>query len=120
MGCDFYTYYVLCIEYKKGNEYKVKKEEIEGPRERHYFWGSCLDYDEDFEDKNDYYERYEKFKRDQVENELKNYPRKVIFKDSKWLCLESSKEKYMNLCKKYNIPQNDVISIWKEAGFHFR
>ena len=120
MGCDFYTYYVLCIEYKKGNENKVKKEEIQDTRERCYFLESCPGYDEDFEQLNDYYERYEQFKRDQVENELKNYPRRVIFKDSKWLCLESSKEKYINTCKKFNIPIKDVISIWKEGSFHFR
>jgi len=120
MGCDFYTYYVLFIEYKKGKEVKLESQEIDGTRERHYFLGSCPDYDEDFENLNDYYDRYEQFKRDQAENELKNYPKKIIFKGGKWLCLESSKEKYMNLCKKYNIPQNVVISIWKEGSYHFR
>ena len=38
MGCDFYTYYVVRIEYKDGDKIEVKSEEIEGTRERHYFW----------------------------------------------------------------------------------
>lgn len=119
MGCDFYTYYVLCIEYKKGNEVKLERMEIADTRERHYFYGSC-ERDEDFEELNDYWERYERFKREQVENELVNYPTREIYKNKKWLCLESSKEKYMNLCKKFGIPHNDVISIWKQGDFHFR
>jgi hypothetical protein len=119
MGCDFYTYYVVRIEYKKGDEVKVESKEIEDTRERHYFW-EIGGRDEDFEELNDYYDRCELQHRRQVEEALRNLPKKEIFKDGKWLCIESSKEKYMNLCRKYGINEKDIVSIWKEGDFHYR
>jgi hypothetical protein len=119
MGCDFYTYYVVRIEYKKGDEIKVESEDIQDTVERHYFW--ALDgRDEDFEELNDYYERCHLERQRQVDSELAHYPKKDIFKNGKWLCIESSKEKYLNICKSRNIPERDVISIWKEGDFHYR
>lgn len=120
MGCDFYTYYVLRIEYKKGDEVKVKSEEIKDTRERHYFWEMVERRDEDFEEPNDYYERLHYQKKRQVDNALSYYPKKVIFKDGKWLCIESSIEKYINICKEYKINEKEVISICKEGDFHYR
>jgi hypothetical protein len=120
MGCDFYTYYVVRIEYKKGDEVKVKSEEIEDTRERHYFWEIGGRRDEDFEELNDYYERLHCQKQQQVEEALRDYPKKEIFKNGRWLCIESSREKYINLYKKYGIAEKDVISIWKEGDFHYR
>jgi len=119
MGCDFYTYYVVRIEYKKGDEVKVKSEEIEDTRERHYFW-EIDGRDEDFEELNDYYERCDLQRRRQVSDALRDYPKKEIFKNGKWLCLESSKEKYINMCKKYGITEKDLVAISKEGDYHYR
>lgn len=77
MGCDFYTYYVVRIEYKKGEETKVKSEEIEDTRERHYFWASDK-RDEDFEELNDYYDRCELQHQQQVKEMLREYPKKSL------------------------------------------
>jgi hypothetical protein len=120
MGCDFYTYYVVRIEYKKGDEVKVKSKEIEDTRERHYFWEIGGRMDEDFEELNDYYERCALQQRQQVDEALRDYPKRAIFKDGKWLCIESSRNKYINMCKEYGIAEKDVIGIWKEGDFHYR
>lgn len=119
MGCDFYTYYVVRIEYKDGDKTEVKSQEIESTRERHYFW-EIDGRDEDFEELNDYYKRYSSQRERQIENELSQYPRKDIYKDGKWLCIESSKEKYIKYCNGMEIPEEAVISIWKEGDFHYR
>lgn len=120
MGCDFYTYYVVRIQYKKGDEVKIESQEIDDTRERHYFWEFGGRRDEDFEELNDYYERLHIQKQQQVDDALRDYPKKEIFKDNKWLCIGSSKEKYINICKNYGIGEKDIISIWKEGDFHFR
>jgi FMN phosphatase YigB (HAD superfamily) len=119
MGCDFYTYYVVRVEYKDGDKTEVKSQEIESTRERHYFW-EIDDRDEDFEEYNDYYIRRGQERERQIENEISQYPRKDIYKDGKWLCVESSKEKYISICKKMEINEKDIISIWKEGDFHYR
>lgn len=119
MGCDFYTYYVVRVEYKKGDEIKVESEEIVGTRERHYFW-EIDGRDEDFEELNDYYERRHRERERQLDDELSQYPRKDIYKNGKWLCVVSSKEKYISICKKMEINEKDIISIWKEGDFHYR
>ena len=119
MGCDFYTYYEVCIEYKKGNKTKIKKEILEDTRNRHYFW-EIRERDEDFEELNDYYNRCNMERQRQVDDELSRYEKKIIYKDGKWLCIESSKEKYINMYKKYDISEENIISIWKKGGFHFR
>ena len=119
MGCDFYTYYVIRIEYKKDDKIEVKSQEIEKTRESHYFW-ETNGRDEDFEELNDYYERRRSERKRQVDNELSNYPRKDIYKNGKWLCIESSKENYIKICNELEINENDVISIWKIGDFHYR
>ena len=53
MGCDFYTYYILCIEYKKDGKSVVHKEVLEDTRERHYF-NYEPERDEDFEEDQEY------------------------------------------------------------------
>jgi hypothetical protein len=107
------------IEYKNGDKTEIKSEEIENTRQRHYFW-EIDNRDEDFEELDDYYERCHIEHQRQIDNELSQYLRKVIYKDGKWLCIESSREKYINMCKLFKIDENDVIGIWKEGDFHFR
>lgn len=77
MGCDFYTYYVVRIEYKNGDKTEIESEEIEDTRKRHYF-REIPERDEDFEELNDYYDRCRKHREIQVENELAQYERKDI------------------------------------------
>lgn len=120
MGCDFYTYYVVRIEYKNGDKIEVKSEEIEGTRESHYFWEIKRYWSEDFEELNDYHIRCSKERQRQIDNELRKYPRMDIYKDGQWLCIDSSKEKYIKYCKEMEINETDVISIWKEGDFHYR
>ena len=53
-------------------------------------------------------------------NNINKRPNDDIYKDGKWLCIESSKEKYIKYCKGMEIPEEAVISIWKEGDFHYR
>lgn len=119
MGCDFYTYYKVCIEYKKDEEMKVKEHILEESRERHYFWED-LEWDEDFEDRNDYFERCHKHRNDQIDQELSRYKNVHLYKNNRWLCIVEAKEKYQNLLKKLDIPESSVTQIWKQGGFHMR
>jgi len=119
MGCDFYTYYVVRIQYKSGDEVKIKTKEIEETRQRHYFW-EIEERDSDFEELNDYYDRCHLERKRQVDNELSQYPRKDIYKNGNWLCIASSKEKYQNMCKKLGITESNIIGIWKEGDYHYR
>jgi hypothetical protein len=119
MGCDFYTYYEVCIEYKKDDKTKVKTQILEDTRDRHYFW-EIKERDEDFEELNDYYERCHLERKRQIDDELSRYEKKEIYKDGKWLCIESSREKYINMYKKMGILDENIISIWKQGGFNYR
>jgi hypothetical protein len=119
MGCDFYTYYKVCIEYKKGEEMKLEEHEVEESRERHYFWDSP-EWDEDFEDRNDYFERCHKQRNDQIEAELSRYKNAHLYKNKQWLCVVDAKNKYQNLLKKLDVSESSVIQIWKQGGFHMR
>ena len=118
MGCDFYVYYKIYIQYKRDDKVKVEEEEIEDTRERCYWW-ECV-RDRDFEELIDYHERKAKQDRDQIDEELRNYPRKDIFKDGKWRAIEGAQEYYKSLVKKYNISENELVSIWKAGAFHLR
>jgi hypothetical protein len=119
MGCDFYTYYKIYIEYKKGNTVEIETDIDEDTRERHYFWYG-EERDEDFEEPEDYNKRCENNIKQQIDGALQKYRRKDIFKYNKWLCIESAKHKYLNICKENEIPENDIIAIWKEGGYHYR
>jgi hypothetical protein len=119
MGCDFYTYYVVYIEYKSNGEVKIKKYEIEDTRERHYFWDDP-DWDEDFESRTDYYERVNIIHERQVEEALAKYKTAHLYKDNKWLCIPDAVEKYRVILNKYGIIEDSVTQIWKQGDFHYR
>ncbi len=98
MGCDFYTYYVLRIQYKKGDEIKIESEIDEETRKREYFG---YGYDEDY-----------------IHNCLAHYDYEGIYIDNKWLYEDN--DEYIKKLQKYNIDEKDVITIWKEGGFNMR
>ncbi len=98
MGCDFYTFYVIHIQYRKDGEVDTISEEIEDSRTRHYFdyWG---ERDEDIEELSAYHERCKEQRAQQIADALRLYVVKDIYKDGHWLCIATAKEKYLNLCK---------------------
>jgi hypothetical protein len=118
MGCDFYTFYKICIEYSKNEKIKIEDHILDETRERHYF-NEC-ERDEDFEEVNDYYERQIEERRQQIDSLLENYKITQIYKDKTWLCIPSAQEKYQNILKKYGIAEKDVIKIWKQGDFMMR
>lgn len=119
MGCDFYTYYVVRIEYKNGEEVKVEEYKLEETTERHYFLGD-LEWDEDFEERNDYFERCHIHRNEQIEQELSRYTTAHLYKNNRWLCVSDAKEKYQQLLKKLGIKEESVVQIWKQGDAHLR
>jgi hypothetical protein len=119
MGCDYYTYYKICIQYKNGDTIEIEEEIDEDTRQRHYFY-DVKERDPYFEEIPEYLTRIRKEYQNQIENKLRGYVRKDIFKDNKWLCIESSKEKYLNMCKENEIPESAIIAIWKEGDYNYR
>ncbi len=119
MGCDYYTYYKICIQYRKGDTVYIEEEIDEDTRQRHYFYYE-EEIDPDFEELDDYNKRRNSEYKNQIFIQLQRYTKKDIFKDNKWLCIESAKEKYLNMCKENNISESDVIAIWKEGDYHYR
>jgi predicted Zn-dependent peptidase len=119
MGCDFYTYYVLHIEYNKGEKTKKKEYILEDTRKRHYFYG---DYsrDEDFEEYDDYIERIRKAEKEEINTALLKYKKAELFKNNHWLCIPSAQEKYKNILEELNIAESSLISIVKCGGYHLR
>lgn len=119
MGCDYYTYYKICIQYRKGDTVEIEEEIDEDTRQRHYFYYE-EEIDPDFEELDDYNKRRNSEYKNQIDNQLQRYVKKDIFKDNKWLCIESAKEKYLDMCKENEIPESAIIAIWKEGDYHYR
>ncbi len=119
MGCDFYTLYVVCIEYTKDGKRKVYKYELDDTRERHYWMD--LERDEDFEKWEDYCERQSKYHEEQITAILqRDYPRIDICKDGVWKCINSAKEKYIEMVKSKNISEDSIVNVWKEGDYWLR
>ncbi len=118
MGCDFYTFYKVCIQYNKDDKHEVVEHILEETRDRHD-WYEC-ERDEDFEELTDFYERQHEERMEQVGRILDNYKTTVIYKDTTWQCITSAKEKYQYLLKKYGISENSVVKIWREGDYMCR
>jgi hypothetical protein len=126
MGCDFYTYYRVCVELTNK---RVKRYVLEDTRERHYWteFVEPVEYDEDFEPDEEYYKRVEENRKlsqecndRQIERELASYTTKDLYKDNKWLCVESSVKKYRDILTYLKVSEKDVVRIWKEGGAELR
>jgi hypothetical protein len=100
MGCDFYTYYKVCIEYKNGDETKIIYDIDESTRENEYFGDG---YDKNY-----------------IYSCLAWYEDEDIFENNEWVCEDDEKRGYMNILKAYNIEEKDVVKIWKEGDYQLR
>ena len=72
MGCDFYTYYKICIEYKKEDETIIVYDIDEESREKEYFGDG---YDRNY-----------------IYSCLADYEDEDIFENNKWVCDEDEKK----------------------------
>lgn len=100
MGCDFYTYYKVCIEYKIGDETKIVYDIDESSREKEYFGDG---YDSNY-----------------IYSCLADYYDDDIFENNEWFCEEDEKGVYVDILKAYNIEEKDVVKIWKEGDYQLR
>lgn len=100
MGCDFYTYYQVCIEYKNGDETKVINDIDESTRTREYFGDG---YDKNY-----------------IYSCLADYEDEEIYENNEWVCDEEEKKNYIDILKAYGIDEKNVIKIWKEGDYQLR
>jgi hypothetical protein len=114
MGCDYYTYYKICIQYRKGDTVEIEEKIEETTRQQHYL--HFRERDVDFEELDEYNSKMDCHYKCQMDRYIEQYERKDIFKVNNWLCIESAKEKYLNICKECNILESDIIAIWKQGG----
>jgi hypothetical protein len=117
MGCDFYTYYKVCIECK---DKEVTEHILEDTRERHYWYEDFPEMDSDFEEADDYRKRYSKCIDRQIEGMLTKYSKKDLYRDGKWLCVPAAVEKYQNILTELKIVESEVVHVWKQGGAHLR
>jgi hypothetical protein len=118
MGCDFYIFYKVCIQYKSGDAILLKEHVLEDTRERCEWW-HC-ERDKESEELIDYYERRELERMEQVDYELEEYPWVDLYADDSWYCDDEEQEKYINIAKKYDIKESAIMSIWKEGDWLIR
>jgi hypothetical protein len=118
MGCDFYTYYKVCIECKDGS---VKEYILEDTRERRYFYEITQEWDEDFETEWEFAKRRNAELDEQIDRVLAdNYKTKELYKDGKWLCLHQAVEKYKKIFTDLEVGEDTVVRVWKQGGAHMR
>jgi hypothetical protein len=116
MGCDFYTFYKLCIEYKHGNDIATFTHRFFDARERQYWYE--LDRDEDFEEWDDYKKRLDEAHKDQIQDIYDtHYPRVDLCMNGLWKCVPSAKSKYLELAAKERIPTESIVNVWKEGDY---
>jgi hypothetical protein len=113
MGCDYYTYYKVCVRH--GENEDVEEYILEETREPHYFF-ECSERDEDFEEEEDYQIRRRAYYDNQIIEARVRHTQKVIYDEGKWLCMTSAIEKYRTILAKLNVAESDVVSIWKQGG----
>jgi hypothetical protein len=116
MGCDYYTYYRIRVEL---TDKSTKQYVLEDTRERHY-WTEFVERDEDFESDEDYHRKSQECCDRQIEGELARYTTKNLYKDGKWLCVESSIKKYRDILAYLKVSEKDIVRIWKEGGAELR
>ena len=119
MGCDFYTYYVLHIEYKNKENVKTEEYRLDETRDRHYFYEGAPQ-DEDFEDEQQYYSRIYQGRQEQIDWALSKYKTADLFSNRNWLCIPSATEKYKEILKKLEISEDSLIRIVRKGGYHMR
>ena len=120
MGCDFYTYYIVCIEYKKGDTIEKTIHKIEESVQRHWYWEGYDSRDEDSETWDEYRARVAKIQDRQVQEALLNYIEADLYKDGEWLCFPNEVEDYMELLSEYEIDEGSLIRVWEEGDYHYR
>jgi hypothetical protein len=125
MGCDFYIYYELVIQYKhQSGEERIIRHTLEDTRERNDWW--ICEQDEDFEEWDDYIERRKKKRMEQLQYELEKYSKFDLYKDGNWLCTSKAKEKYMVMIETYinrqhkRVTEENLIAITKEPVYDIR
>ena len=117
MGCDYYIFYKLCIEYIKDGKRELKEYPLEGEKEKGYWHEQER---EDGESYIDFIERCEAARRDQIDEELERFPYTELFRNSEWYCDDEARDTYQGLVKMFGISEWSVQAIWKQGEFSMR
>lgn len=112
MDCDFYTIYTVLFKYKDGESVNQYSYAFEDTRSKHY-WTYPL-RDEDFETDEEYQLRCKLMNHTQMADTLKQYPIKFLYKNDTWLCIETAKQRYLELAAEKGISPESLIDVYKE------
>jgi len=104
MGCDYYTWPVVTVVYKKADGSDGLLREYEAREPRYY-----MAYDPDLDN---WY--------DEPERIAKDYGKKNLYENGIWNCTESGKMTVANLCFKYNVPIANVVKAYKSMTYEQR
>ncbi len=120
MGCDFYTFYKLCIEYQtEEGEVSLYTYSYDEERQRQDWWH--VERDEDFEEWEEYLKRRQSEKQRQLDSIFRReYPRVDLCVNGEWKCISSAKHRYLDMAKDAKIPEESIRNVWKEGDHWVR
>jgi hypothetical protein len=119
MGCDFYTFYKLCIEYSKDGKTEIYSYDLTEDQQRQDWWH--VERDEDFEEWDDYLKRRASEKQRQLDSIFRReYPRVDLCVNREWKCISMAKNRYLEKAEQANIPESDIVNVWKEGSYWVR
>ena len=119
MGCDFYTFYKLCIEYKKDDALVTFTFNMDETRDRNDWWH--VERDEDFEEWDAFFTRRKLEHERQIQSIFaSHYPKITLCHEGIWKCIESAKEKYLAIAEEAGIPTDTIVNVWKEGDYWVR
>jgi hypothetical protein len=104
MGCDYYTWTVVTVVYKKADGSDGLLREFEAREPRYY-----MAYDPDV---HNWY--------DEPERVTKAYGQQIMYENKQWHCSESAKIIVGNLCFKYNVPIANLVRAYKSMTYEQR
>jgi len=111
MGCDYYTWIETIIQWKdlSGNlVHYVDKPEFQ-KYDRRYCWRREV-YDPDFEDEPE----------DELDLEIREYGKKVLFSEGKWLCKEAGKQRILDILAERGVPVERLQYVCKKMNGYWR
>ena len=104
MGCDYYVWIDTVIQYidSSGNQQSL----IEGNTPQKRYNKKPEDYD--FETVYT------------LNDEIRDYDKKILFENSCWFCLEYGKLRIQKICSKNKIPFDSIISVFKFKNGYYQ
>ena len=111
MGCDYYTWIEIVIEYTdpSGHPQTHVEKPDSDEYERNYDFGTSS-YDPDFDDPPE----------DSLTADIRYYGKKHYMENGKWVCKEYGKQHIEELCEEHKIPFENITAVYKRKNGYRR